>query len=59
MPLFSRLLGAFDVGAAGKAPGVTIGRQTYDGIHAETKGLVTEFHTWNRETKSLIPPAHK
>lgn len=33
--------------------GVKIARQTYDGVHSETKGTVPEFYTWNRETKSL------
>ena len=40
--------------AAGKIPGVTVARQTYDGVHSDTKGTVQEFYTWDAETKSLI-----
>jgi hypothetical protein len=40
--------------AAGSVPGVTIARQTYDGVHAETKGTVEEFYTWDRDRKTLI-----
>jgi hypothetical protein len=46
----------FHGAAAGGVPGVMIARQTYDGIHAETKGTVNEFYTWNRDTKALSPP---
>ena len=39
--------------AAGETPGVTIARQTYDGVHPETKGTVREFYEWDRDAKSL------
>jgi hypothetical protein len=35
-------------------PGVAVDRQTYDGVHAETKGRVREFYVWDRGTKSLV-----
>jgi hypothetical protein len=47
-------LEGFSSGDAGKSPGVTIARETYDGVHAETKGTVQEFYAWDRQTKSLI-----
>jgi len=34
-------------------PGVWIKRQTYDGVHAETKGWVDEFWVWNPAKKRL------
>jgi hypothetical protein len=43
----------FGNGAGNSPPGLTIARQTYDGVHSETKGTVPEFYAWNRETKSL------
>jgi hypothetical protein len=36
-----------------QVPGVTIMRQTYDGVHSETKGAVKEFYRWDRIEKSL------
>jgi len=43
----------FTSGAGGRVPGLTIARETYDGIHAETKGTVHEFYAWDRERKVL------
>ena len=37
----------------GRTPGVMIARETYDGEHADTKGTVPEFYTWDPSTKSL------
>jgi hypothetical protein len=34
-------------------PGLLIDRQTYDGVHAETKGTVKELYVWSAETKTL------
>jgi len=34
-------------------PGVKVSRQTYDGVHAETKGTVRQFYAWNDRIKSL------
>ena len=34
-------------------PGLFIYRQTYDGIHAETKGEVKEFWIWNPDRKTF------
>jgi hypothetical protein len=39
--------------SSGNDPGVTIERETYDGVHAETKGRVPEFWVWSRSTKAL------
>ena len=39
--------------AVGSVPGGTIARQIYDGVHAETKGTVEEFYTWDRDRKTL------
>jgi hypothetical protein len=39
--------------SARQAPGVTINRQTYDGVSAETKGWVAEFWKWDPQKKSL------
>jgi hypothetical protein len=39
--------------ASGKIRGITVERQTYDGVHSETKGTVPEFYIWDRDTKSL------
>jgi hypothetical protein len=44
----------FSVGSAAKAPGVTIARQTHDGVRAETKGTVLNFYAWDGKSKSLI-----
>ncbi len=33
--------------------GVTVRRQTYDGVHAETKGTVAELYVWNAATESV------
>jgi hypothetical protein len=43
----------FTSASAGKLAGVVVARQTYDGIHAETKGETNEFYAWNRENESL------
>lgn len=40
-------------GLAGKPPGVIVDRETYDGVHAKTKGRHREFYTWNSRIKSL------
>jgi hypothetical protein len=37
----------FSASTAGGVPGVFIARQIYDGVHAETKGTVLEFYSWN------------
>ena len=37
----------------GRSPGLFIDRQTYDGIHAETKGQVKEFWAWNPDQKAF------
>jgi hypothetical protein len=39
--------------SSGDDPGVTVKRETYDGVHAETKGRVPEFWAWNRSAKAL------
>jgi hypothetical protein len=44
----------FSRGTETSAPGVTVGRETYDGVHAETKGRVPEFWAWDPKTKTLI-----
>ena len=44
---------AFSGQATGKPPGVVIARQTYDGVHAETKGTLDEFWAWDSQAKSL------
>ena len=43
----------FADGAGGKVAGVTVKRQTYDGVHADTKGTVDQFYVWDRSTKTL------
>ena len=43
----------FSTGSNGAPPGVAIHRQTYDGIHAETKGWAEEFWVWDSANKSL------
>jgi hypothetical protein len=48
--IFATITGGDD----GRKPGVTVARQTFDGVHAETKGAIREFYAWNRETKSLV-----
>jgi len=45
--------GKFSKSGQGSAPGVWISRQTYDGVHAETKGWVNEFWAWNAAEKTL------
>jgi hypothetical protein len=37
----------------GTRPGIWISRQTYDGVHAETKGWEDEFWIWDAKNKSL------
>jgi hypothetical protein len=34
-------------------PGVMISRETYDGVHAETKGSIPEFYVWDRRRREL------
>jgi hypothetical protein len=46
-------LGEFSGGVKGTRPGVWINRQTYDGVHAETKGWVPEFWAWDPAKKAL------
>jgi hypothetical protein len=48
-------------GFIGRNPvrGVTMRRQTYDGEHAETKGIVIETYSWNPRTKMLTLDARK
>ena len=46
-------------GGDGKSPGAMVTRQTYDGVHADTKGTVQEFYTWDREKKLLEKPGNK
>ena len=38
---------------AGRSPGVLVARETYDGVHAETKGKVQEFYVWDSGIESL------
>jgi hypothetical protein len=47
----------FSDGRAGSAAGVMLARQTYDGVHADTKGIVEQFYAWNRTMKTLEPRA--
>ncbi|MGD0497080.1 MAG: hypothetical protein ABSC23_01455 [Bryobacteraceae bacterium] len=47
------ILGRFSSGSKGTRPGVWIRRQTYDGVHAETKGWLDEFWIWDPARKSL------
>jgi hypothetical protein len=35
------------------APGVMISRETYDGLHADTKGTTLEFYIWDRRRREL------
>ncbi len=46
-------LGMIVKAGAKATPGVWIRRQTYDGVHAETKGWVNEFWIWAPRKKSL------
>jgi hypothetical protein len=46
-------LGKFSRGSKGSRPGAWIRRQTYDGVHAQTKGWANEFWVWNPARKSL------
>jgi len=41
------------VTASGREPGFWIDRETYDGIHAETKGWKPEFWAWDEDHKIL------
>lgn len=47
------VFGTFVNGERGDGPGVWISRETYDGVHAETKGRVNEFWAWDRQRKLL------
>jgi hypothetical protein len=46
-------LDSLNSGGAGHLAGVSVERQTYDGVHAETKGHVHEFYVWDAASKSL------
>jgi hypothetical protein len=46
-------LGKFSRVGRDARPGVWIKRQSYDGVHAETKGGVDEFWLWDPTKKSL------
>jgi hypothetical protein len=50
---FAGVYEKFTRAAAGQMPGVRVARETYDGEHAETKGTVQEFWTWNSSARSL------
>jgi len=50
---FAGVYETFTRAAAGRLAGVRVGRETYDGEHAETKGRVQEFWAWDSKTKSL------
>lgn len=41
-------------GSDGQAAGVVIAHQTYDGVHASTKGTVQQFYIWDHEKGLLI-----
>jgi hypothetical protein len=41
-------------GGSGKPPGMTFSRETYDGVHSETKGIRDEFWKWDTQTKHLL-----
>lgn len=43
----------FSEGGPQEDPGVTILRETYDGVHADTKRYTEEFYIWNSESKTL------
>ena len=45
--------GKFRDGTGGARPGVTIGRQTYDGVNAGSKGVVEEFYVWDSVARTL------
>jgi hypothetical protein len=40
-------------------PGFWIERETYDGVHSETKGYKAEFWVWNEQAKKLTPANHE
>ena len=46
-------LGRFSKGDNGSRSGTWIRRQTYDGVHAQTKGWANEFWVWNSAKKLL------
>ena len=48
-------LGKFSKAGKHARPGVWLKRQSYDGVHAETKGWVDEFWVWDPANKSLTP----
>jgi hypothetical protein len=43
----------FANGSGRKFPGVNIAQQTYDGVHANTKGVVNNFYSWDAAHKTL------
>lgn len=45
--------GKFSAETGGGAAGLTVARQTYDGVNAGTKGTADEFYVWDRGLKSL------
>lgn len=36
------------------ADGAVIARQTYDGVNADTKGIVEDLYTWDRSRQSMV-----
>jgi hypothetical protein len=48
------VLGRFSKGSNTARPGVWISRQSYDGLHSDTKGWVDEFWAWDPARRSLI-----
>lgn len=43
---------------AGRVRGVRIAKQTYDGLNANTKGIVYETYIWHPETHALTLSSH-
>jgi hypothetical protein len=41
------------------ADGAVIARQTYDGVNADTKGIVDERYSWDRRSQSMIAQKQK
>lgn len=41
-------------GTDGSDAGVIVDRETYDGVHGDTKGRVAEFWAWNPTAKALV-----
>ena len=34
--------------------GAVLARQTYDGVHADTKGVVDDFYTWDHRSQTMV-----